>query len=320
MPPSVRTAAFRADVARVLAARGFKALAKDMTLRRTASKGVVESVRFSASHRNGPLSAMCWVALLVTDKAIERACPGWKAGGDLGTDAFGEQASFDLAEEGRAGALRSLVVERTAFFDLVRDPGAVLEAAVRGPIPGLLEPERLGPYLQVRLGPDAVARYAEGLLAGRPELWPAFVGTVSGLLEPAPTRRLDHGTSLAVEALTRAPSGFARDLAARAPQGVAPCATLEAAHRRHHLGLQLRAWGEAEHTPRLARLDDAALESIFLRIQEPRLPVDHPALIALLLAGLPGAPTTPRRDQPTPRYFQYTARAAPWGRPVFAPA
>lgn len=318
--PSVRTAAFRDDVARALAPLGFKALAQNMTLRRSPSRGVVESVSFSASHRNGPHSAVCWIALVVTDKAIAQVCPGWQAGGGLDSIFFAEETSFDLAEAGRAEALEALVLERTAFFDLLRQPDAVLEAASRGPVPGLLEPARIGPYLQVRLGPESVARFAEAMLAGRPELWPAFLGVVQGLMPPQPADRLDHGSSLAVEALTRAPAGFARDLAGRAPAGVVACEQPEAGHLRHHLGLQLRAWGEADQTPGIARLDDATVRSIFERVRASGLPVDHPSHIALLLAHLPGAPRTPRREAPTPRYFQYTARAAPWGRPSFDPA
>lgn len=320
LSPSVRTAAFRDEVARALAARGFVALARNMTLRRSPSRGVVESVRFSASHRNGPHSAVCWIALHVTDKAIARVCPDWQAGGTLGTEAFGDETSFDLAEEGRARALEEFVVEQTAFFDLLQQPSAVLEAVSRGPLPGLLEPARIGPYLQVRLGPEAVARFAEAMLAGRPELWPAFLGVVQELMPSPSARRLDHGSSLAIESLDRAPAGFARDLAARAPDGVVAATHPEAGHLRHHLGLQLRAWGEEDQTPRLARLDDATVRSVVERMRASGLPVDHRSHIELLLAHLPGAPRTPRREAPTPRYFQYTARAAPWGRPSFDPA
>jgi hypothetical protein len=317
--PGVRTAAFREGVARALAPLGFKALAQHMTLRRSPARGVVESVSFSASHHNGPHRAVCWIALVVTDKAVAQVCPGWQAGGGLGTDAFGDETSFDLAEEGRAEALLELVRKRTAFFELLQQPSAVLEAASRGPVPGLLKPRQIGPYLHLRLGPEAVARFAEELLAGRPELWPAFLGIVRGSMPPHPGDRLDHGSSLAVEALTRAPPGFARDLAARAPAGVVACEQPEAGHWRHHLGLQLRAWGEADQTPGIARLDDATVRALFERMCETRLPVDHPSHIERLLEALTGAPRTPRRAAPTPRYFQYDARADPWGRPSFDP-
>lgn len=318
--PSARTAAFREGVARSLAPLGFKALAQNLTLRRSPARGVVESVSFSASHRNGPHHAVCWISLLVTDKAIAQVCPGWQAGGTLGTDAFGDETSFDLAEEGRAEALEAHLRRQLAFFDLLRQPSALLEAASRGPVPGLLEPRRIGPYLQVRLGPEAVARVTEATLAGRPELWPAFLGVVRGTVAPRPVDRLDHGSSLAVEALTRAPAGFAQDLAARAPAGVVACEHPEAGHLRHHLGLALRAWGEADQTPGIARLDDATVRSLFERMRASGLPTDHPAHIAWLLEALPGAPRTPRRPVPSPRYFQYTGRAEPWGRPSFEPA
>ena len=317
LAPSVRTAAFRAEVARALLPHGFKALAEDKTLRRAASRGVVESVQFSASHRNSPVTAVCWVALSVTDKAIERVTPGWRAGGELGAAAFGDEVSFDLAEPGRHEALLAHVLERTAFFELLRAPAALLEAASRGPVPGLLEPWRIAPYLHVRLGPDAVARYAEALLAGRPELWPAFMGAVAARPDGVAGTRLDDGSSLAVEAARLGPPGFARALAEAAPRGVAPSTHREAAHLRSHLGLQLRAWGEAEHTPRLAQLDDDAVRALFAAQRATQLPADAPELVALLLAALPGAPSSPRRAAPSPRWSQYAARAEPWGRPAF---
>ena len=195
IPPSLRTAAFRADVARALAPRGFKALAQDMTLRRAAARGVLESVQFSSSHRNGPSSALCWIALRLTDKAIERLSPHWFAGGELGTDAFAEDISFDLAEPGRHEALLELVQRRLAFFDLLRDPAAVLDAVSRGPVPGLLEPSRVAPYLRARLDSGAVGQYAEALLAGRPELWPAFLGAVRAPPDHVNADRLDPGSA-----------------------------------------------------------------------------------------------------------------------------
>jgi hypothetical protein len=317
LAPSVRTGAFRASVARALAPLGFRALAENKALRRRAASGVVESVEFSASHHNGPSSAVCWVALVVTDKSIERAAPGWRAGGDLGNASFGDEVSFDLAEAGTHDTLITHVLKRVAFFDLLRDASAVLDAATQGPIRGLVEAARLVPYLHVRLGADAVARYAEGLLAGRPELWPAFVGGVNNLPFAAPGASLDEGTVLGVETVRLGPPGFARELANAAPRGVAASVHREAAHLRSFLGLQLRAWGEAEHTPRLARLSDDAVLAVSARQKQTGESVDDVKLVRTLLAALPGAPTSPRRLACSPRYFQYLARAEPWSRPAF---
>ncbi|MBM4359872.1 MAG: hypothetical protein FJ096_17350 [Deltaproteobacteria bacterium] len=61
------------------------------------------------------------------------------------------------------------------------------------------------------------------------------------------------------------------------------------------------------------------MRSIIERMRASGLHVEHPSHIELLLAHLPGAPRTPRREAPTPRYFQYTAHAEPWGRPSFDP-
>lgn len=317
LAPSVRTGAFRASVARALAPLGFRALAENKALRRNAGRGVVESVEFSASHNNGPSSAVCWVALVVTDKGIERVAPGWRAGGGLGTASFGDEVSCDLAEAGTHDALLAHVLMRAAFFDLLRDASAVLDAATRGPIRGFTEAARIVPYLHVRLGPDAVARYAEGLLAGRPELWPAFVGGVNVLPSALPGPSLDEGTALGVESLRFGPPGFARALADAAPPGVAASVRREAAHLRSFLGLQLRAWGEAEHTPRLARLSDDAVLAVYARQKQTGESVDDVRLVRTLLDALPGAPSFPRRVACSPRFFQYLARAEPWSRPEF---
>jgi hypothetical protein len=316
LAPADRTASFRADVAAELLPRGFTALADNKRLKRSAGRGVVEEVSFSSSHHNGPTSAVCWVALLVNDRAIAAVSPRWQAGGGLNVKPFADDVSCDLALPGQPARLLALVLRRLSFFDLLRDPPALLAAASRGPVPGLLHPALVVPYLRVRLGPEAAQTYAEALLAGRPELWPGFLGGIE-LAAETPAHGLDDGAQLGLEIARHGAPGDAARLAAAAPPRVAVSTRRDAAHLRSHMGLQLRAWGEAHLTPRLARLDDETVLALYAEQGRQGSQVDSPDRLRVLLAALGASPPEPRQPAPSPRYFQYLARAEPYGRPPF---
>jgi hypothetical protein len=316
LAPAQRTAAFRADVAAALRPLGFRALAQDKRLKRPAGRGVVEEVAFGSSHRNGPNSAVCWVALIVKDSAIAAVSPRWQAGGNLDVEPFADLVSFDLVEPGQPERLLTLVLRRLSFFDLLRDAPSLLAAASRGPVPGLLHPSLVVPYLRVRLGVDAVRSFAEALLAGRPELWPGFLGGVALSPDAAKMQR-DDGAQLGVELARHGAPGDAQRLAASAPPRVVVSTRRDAASLRSHMGLQLRAWGEAHLTPRLARLDDEAVLSVYAEQGRHGALVDAPERLRVLLQALGASPAEPRLAAPSPRFFQYLALAAPYGRPGF---
>lgn len=298
-----RTATFRAAVAALVAPRGFRALANTKQLKRRAGAGVVEVIAFQASHQNGPTAAVCWVSLAITDKAITALAPGWRCGGPLTSEAFAEAGSWNLVERGEPARMLARVRKRLGFFERMANPAAVLDAVCVGPVAGLLRPDAVAPYLAARLGPAAVARYARALLEGRPELWPGF---------RCATPFADDGGQLATALRTWGPpGGYAAALAA-APAGVARAVRSGPAHLRAFFGLGLRAWGERALTPRLALLDDEAIQQLSDRQRCAAPNVAAPAHIALLLAALGEPPRPPRRRAPTPRKFQYLALAAPY--------
>jgi hypothetical protein len=310
--PAVVTTAFRDRLGHELAARGFVARAGGAAFIRTAAQGT-HRVELSSSHHNVPGDVSCHVALLVLDPAIEALEPGWRAGGGLTTDAFADDLDPNIADLAQADALLAHVLRRLAFFDLLDDAPALLEAASRGYVPGACSPRIVVPHLRARLGAAAAGRYAEALLRGRPELWPSCLGaSAPRQRRTRPSSALpDHGTELAQLLARHAP-----DDAPSPPAGTASSTNLSQGNYRSFLGLMLRAWGEPEAAGHLRTFDDAAIKR--LQAEQERLAgaVFEPGRARQVLSAVTGEQRAPRRDQPTPKFFQYAARHGPFVEPA----
>ncbi len=97
--------------------------------------------------------------------------------------------SLQVATARGATSLIRHIVGALALFDLLDDaPRALEEVSVRH-VTGIVDPDVFVPYLVARLGRGHAAGYARALLAGRPELWPAF----ASIPEEGETVRPDHG-------------------------------------------------------------------------------------------------------------------------------
>ena len=212
---------------------------------------------------------------------------------------------MNVADAAEASALVAHVRSRLSFFSLLEDPSATLEAACRRFVPGLLHPRQVAPYLHAHGGLTAIERYARALLAGCPELWPAFASTASGA-PPKGSAQLDDGSELAVMLARHAPG-----VEVEAPIDVVRTADRRAANLRCFYGLELRAWGEAPVAARLRTLDDERVLELSRAHTRLKLPIDSPEHVHQTLAAL-GVERRPARDRPDPLRFQYHARHAPF--------
>jgi hypothetical protein len=258
------------------------------------------TVSLSSSHRNAPGDVTCWVALFVDDPEIAAKEPQWRAGGSLDNRCFGVEPPRNIAVASEAAALVRQLCDQLAFFDLCDDPLRVLSEVRRRYLPGFVEPHIVVPYLRWRLDGSAVAAHAASLLAGRPELWPAFVGA-AGLTALPPSKSLpEHGTQLALMLTKHAP-----EVKLSPPPGTIASSDLAVANLRSFFGLQLRAWGEAEAAARLRTIDDERLKELRGEQQRLTVPVAELAHVRIVLDAVGDGPRPPRRNAAHPRLFQY---------------
>jgi hypothetical protein len=296
--PALVTNDFHERLAKELAPLGFVAHSKAFVRKQMKATHRIE---MSSSHHNAPGNVTCWIALTVTDTEIARVEEGWRAGGQLGGADFQDEPPQNVADRASANELVERVRRRLSFFDLVDDARAVLTGACQRYVPGIFDPRVLVPYLRVRLGDDAVKEYARALLAGRPELWPAFAGARAGALKPRAGIGLDHGAQLAL-ALAKLDVALTDDRPRDAIESSDPaCANL-----RSFFGLQLRAWGEVEAAGALRRIPDARIKK--LRHEQEQLTgtiVDNVEYVMIVLREVRRDARAPRRKAPRPRLFQY---------------
>jgi hypothetical protein len=293
--PAEVTEGFRLRVAGALEPLGFKVAAKGTRLARVRGS-IAHRVEFSASPRNAPGYAMCFASMAYHDRSIQKVAPKWMAGGSLKGPAFADPVPSNVADSMEADALFATILARLAFFDAMDDSAGTSAELCRRYVPGLVDPSAVVPFLTVRRGPTAATRYAQALLEGRSELWPAFASAAG----PAPSGlTADHGTQLRL-----ALAGLAADL--RPPHGTVASKDPAAANLRCFLGRQLRAWGEPNAASALHRVGDAevlAAHEEQRKLQEPLTESIAAARCALRLAI--GEDRAPHRAAPTPAYFQY---------------
>ena len=315
--PAEVTASFRARLAEALAPEGFVAKGGGATLVRAvrAARGQdggghgarAHRVELSSSHRNAPGYVVCRVALAYTDADVKRLDPTWRAGGQLAFGDFGDlQVPDDIAAPGGADALVACVTAHLRFFAWLDDPKRVARDVGRRYMPGFYAPRRVVPYLAARLGPEAARTYAARLLAGRPELWPAFAARLEDEAGVSP----DQGTELSRALAAWAPSG-APELVA--PEGTAGCGELRAANLRCFFGRLLRARGEPEAAARLRAVGDDAIRALGRASERPEQPlVEDDKLARLAVKVATGEDRAPRLARPKPLYFQYFTLHKPW--------
>lgn len=289
---------FRERLARDLADRGFAARRQASVFVRRTGK-LTEGVHLSSSHHNTPGDVTCWIDLSIEDKEIAARAPGWRAGGGLGSPAFKQDHDWNIADFENADRLLDHILASLSFFALAADPGEILRQVCTRYVGGFVDPSVVAPYLAVRLGGDAVVTYARSLLAGRPELWPGFVGQRDGAIA-ASRARPGHGTELAMAIAT-----YASDAAVDVPADVVRAQELVAANLRCALGLQLRAWGEPEAAALLRRLDDDRVTRLRETQTLAGMTVDDPISAGMALRAATGEDRAPRRSTPSPRLFQY---------------
>ncbi|HRG99929.1 MAG TPA: hypothetical protein PLR99_26975 [Polyangiaceae bacterium] len=320
--PAEVTASFRARLADALAPEGFVAKGGGATLVRNvrAARGQdggkhgarAHRVELSSSHRNAPGYVVCRVDLAYTDADVKRLDPTWRAGGQLAFGAFGDlRIPEDIADPDSADALLACVTAHLRFFAWLDDPKRVARDVGRRYMPGFFAPRRVVPYLAARLGPEAARTYAARLLAGRPELWPAFRAATLGVNDE-PGVSPDQGTELARALAAWAPGGSdAPELAA--PEGTASCGDLRAANLRCFFGRLLRARGEPEAAARLRAVGDDAIRALGRASERPEQPlVEDDKLARLAVKVATGEDRAPRLARPRPLYFQYFTLHKPW--------
>lgn len=312
--PAEVTASFRARLAEALAPEGFVPRASGATLVRAvpAVRGEhgarSHRVELSSSHRNAPGYVVCRVALVYTDADVKRLDPTWRGGGALGFGDFGGlQPPEDIADPTSADALFAHLTKSLRFFAWLDDPKRVARDVGRRYMPGFFAPRRIVPYLAARLGPAAAHDYAARLLAGRPELWPAFQAATRGANDE-PGVMPDQGTELG-----RALAAWAPDADLSAPKGTVACADLRAANLRCFFGRLLRARGEPEAAARLRGVADDAIRTLGRASERPDQPlVDDDKIARLAVKVATGVDRAPRLARPKPRYFQYFTLHKPW--------
>ncbi|MBK6464636.1 MAG: hypothetical protein IPF92_27075 [Myxococcales bacterium] len=312
--PAEVTASFRERLAGALTPYGFVAKASGATLVRSvrALRGQhgarSHRVELSSSHRNAPGYVVCRAALTYTDADVRRLDRAWSAGGPLAYGAFGDlEIPEDIADRESADALLARITASLRFFAWLDDEKRVARDVGRRYMPGFFAPRRVVPYLAARLGPKAAQTYAARLLAGRPELWPAFHAATLGTKdEPGVTP--DQGTELARALATWAPSA---DLVA--PEGTAACGDLRAANLRCFFGRLLRARGEPTAAARLRDVGDDAIRTLGRASERPEQPlVEDDKLARLAVKVATGVDRAPRMPKPKPLYFQYFTLHRPW--------
>lgn len=231
------------------------------------------------------------VSLTVTDKTI---APDWRAGGP-----FDENTFCDVPDRADVPRFVKLITKALVFFDLAADPTKLLTEAQRRYVPGFVEPTTVAPFLRAHLGAEAVATYAAGMLHGRPELWPAFLGARTGKLAPARGITMDHGSQLA----TMVGEHAFVDPPAKTVISTKPTS----ANLRSHFGLQLRAWGEPVAAAELGRVDDTTIDNLDVE-RSSVTDVDYAARVL----AVTGVKRRPERRTPKPRYYQYEVLHGPW--------
>lgn len=243
-------------------------------------------------------------SLVYEDAPTRKLEKGWTAGGPLGAADFGPEEGLEEGIASSAAAYVDYLVKRVRFFDLFDVPEALLGEVSRRYVPGFLAPRVVIPFLRARVGASGVSAYAAALLAGRPELAPAYA-TVLSQDEAAPDREGDHGTQLACGVRAHG-----------ADLPVVPPATVQSKlatsrHLRCFFGRQLRAWGETEAAHLLARVGDEPIQAAYARQKTLGASlVDRIDAASLVLELATGEKRAPRRAEPKPRLFQYHARMA----------
>jgi hypothetical protein len=305
--PSIVTDAFRARLARLLEPAGFAARAKGASFVRKQGKNT-HRIRLSSSHYNSPGRVSCFIDFTFEDSAVRKRVPNWSAGGKLDLSGFGEAPS-NIAVRGEASALLSLVSTTTAFFDFMENPRTVLQQVSRRYVPGVDRPAVVVPYLAVHLGGAGISEYAAALLAGRPELWPAFLGARElGEGDDTNLHLREDGAALA---LSMARVGL--DVALSAPRDAVVSRETLGAHGRAFFGLLLRAWGEPDAAAGLRRVDDARIVALGVARDALRnKTVDSLDAASLVLHAATRERRRPRRSAPKPRFFQHTVLHEPF--------
>jgi hypothetical protein len=253
---------------------------------------------------SGPDESPPWArltSLSVKDRAIGR---GWSAGGPLDRPHFDvTPKQWNLGTAKAVATFEKHVTSALSFFTLAANAERLLELVSTRYVGGFVAPSVVVPYLHARLGQEAVATYAAGLLGGRNELWPAFLG------KPAlkPGYVADHGTQLAIAIAEVAPR---EKSSLTAPRDAVKSRDLSSANLRSFVGLQLRAWGVPNAAQRLRTLDDGAVKALFAAQNEIGEDVDNQSTARLALRAVRGRGTL--RARPTPRFFQYEIQHPPF--------
>jgi hypothetical protein len=297
--PSEVTQDFRLALAERLAPHGFIPQAKGANCVRRRGK-ITDRVELSSSHLNAPGDVTCFVALAVHDAEIRRRMQKWQAGGVLSGPHFAEAVPRNIADPAQAQQLLERVERGLEFFELVNDAPTLERELWRRYVPGFAEPDVIVPYLFVRLGQDAAARYADALLSGRPELWPSFASERAGMPRTG-TAQPDHGMKLAT-----ALRAHAIIFDSPAPEGSVLSLHSGAANLRCFFGRQLRAWGETDAARALLRVTDETLLATRSAQEALKRPLTtDPEAVQLVLRAVTGEVRPLCRERPTPIHFQY---------------
>lgn len=304
--PALVSAEFRARIAARVVPLGFVARAQNKALVRKQGKNV-HRISFASSHYNTPGDVAAFVHLDYVDAETRRLEAGWRAGGQVGDPTFSAPLRTNVADSEQADRLADAIAREVGFFDQFESPPAIASEVMRRYVPGLVDPEVVAPYLRAHLGEEVVISYADALLAGRPELAPAFVTAIASEHEDPQLR--DHGTQLARSV---------RQHGARRYPAVSPDTVRSTKGRglRCFFGRQLRAWGEPEAAHALRTVGDEEL----LRVHDAQKAIETPlvdssAAARLALALALGVDRAPRRSRSSPRLFQYYALHEPFSMP-----
>jgi hypothetical protein len=295
---------FRERLARELVDRGFVARRQNSRFVRRHGD-VTESVELSSSFHNTRGHVTSWGGLFVVDKAL----PGWRAGGDFGSPAFKQDRDWNIADTKNADDVLEHIVDSLGFFALTADPDKLLARVCTRYVGGFVDPSVVVPYLAARRGDEAVATYARALLDGRGELWPGFLGQRDGSIV-ASKARPGHGAELALMLATHAPG-----VAITPPTDAVRARDHAPANLRGNIGLQLRAWGEPAAAPLLRRMEDERVLALNEAQRAVGMTVDDPVSARMALREVTGEDRALRRRKPKPRLFQYEVLHDP-----FAPA
>jgi hypothetical protein len=302
--------AFASRVAAVLAERDF-APTNDWRRFSRARGTAVDRVELTPEPYPRPGDVRCSVLFEIEDEAIRAIAPTWELRELLSS--FGTLEPFptaNLAVAAEADWLLYEVESALEFFDLAAHPEDLLAEASRRYVPGFVDPSRVAPLLRVYLGPEGVARYASGLLRGRPELWPAFLAHRGQTTLPKTLASADHGTELALMVATHAPTAKL----AMPPADTVRSPDLAAANLRAVLGLKLRAWGEPVAAGLLRRVSDDRIEALWDKLRDQGIDrVDDARGARAVLHAATGEDRPCLRASPEPLYYQYKRLHGPFG-------